>query len=1356
MNTVVCWMAMLLASAWGQEPWEAAAAKLARSPASTTARVQLGAQLATDASMEDEAMAVLMGLKALGHDEVQNALMTVLSERVPRAGWADLYDTLPAYEPVWLARDALAELQSSDRPRDGLNKLARLDPGDLDLDLALSLGREALRAGHVDDALRILLPWRDASAARDLASLAWWIDEVGMAASGADVDRPSGGPDEAALALVEAGLSDQARTVVSRMLAFKESVEGRVRLGRLVAADGEFSAAWEVLSELEASSQQRPDVAPLLVDILAAQGQFAEARVLAERTIPALLVRVEAFEQLQQAVRVDDEDRIALLTQVWATIPEAPGVARRIGLGLLDAGAVKAALQPLAAAVKAAPTDGVLLGRAINAAMQAGAPEQAIALAHDGLPSLAERSSYLGISEVLGWAWAAQGEHDKAEGALDKALAAYGVALAMLPDQGAVVRGAAGALWASGEPDAAFDAYRVAFVRDVGDVEALSALIELSFSLGREAEVRELMAPHMAREDIQERHRAFERRAEIYRVAAGLYGEDRGDAVAELERLEQGAWNDPEALRAIAGVWLSAEDPDRALQTYRQSLRAQPGNPWSELGVANSLIGLERFDDAEEALRRAAQGVQGPNEALRATTRASIVRGRGQQAQRMGQLDDAVRWFREARDIDPTPWSALALGNLYRDVGRVNLAEKQYRRALAVDAQHLPSRSALVMLLILEGKQDAARVGVDEAPRGQQTGLKDTFAAGKELRRSREAHLSGDLETALRVARDVMRAYPDVPEVRPWLRALELEYSPPPRIYEHALRWLQNDLTDLPALRALLGAAHAMRNTAEVLPTFEAAATRGGSALGDLHETARLVADAEAAVRLAARGQRIRARSTLVAREAAAADHADRWVTLGEAWLALGDGALALRAYDKAAALAPDLVAAQLGRSAVLSRRGQHGQARDVLVSTWAATRDAEVGLALAQDHIESRRGGDAREVLNGLKIRTTGTTTDVGDASMRPAPGVLNAGQLVRLGALKTRLRHLYIPQFSGGLAFHSRPGDAGRQRLSALALPVRVHDLGVGRVRFDLEAVPVLLADGQESAAGARLSVGMRGRMGAVSGWARLGVSELGFGGPAYPLWNGGVDLRLVDTVHVGAYTSRDAVTDSYTSWVGGRDASGAVFGRVHRTTLGGYVGATPTALDTLGMSFAGGWNMGQQMETVGYWEMSARGKHAFPFSLGEVAVGAAFLAMAFDEQRDGFEVGEGGFFSPELFFFGAAQVNGVVRSPDERWEGCVGAAAGPQVVVAESLDDDPLNYIGSGLFLGGAVHASLDWRATPFVRVGVDYGFQSTGSAWQAHTAALHVRVGPPLTVTSQPRTAFSRSAGAPWMQVQACGN
>ncbi len=160
-------------------------------------------------------------------------------------------------------------------------------------------------------------------------------------------------------------------------------------------------------------------------------------------------------------------------------------------------------------------------------------------------------------------------------------------------------------------------------------------------------------------------------------IAAGDY---RAASIHLKNLFQQDAGN-LEALVLLADIALANGDPRSAELQYRRAARRGATDDQVRVGLLESLIELQRYQDVLDE-------VESIDEAGLAE-RPAILKRRGRAYAGMGRLDDAVKDFQRAADLEPgavdTP---VYLAEVYRAMGRQDAADGALDRALQIDPDY--------------------------------------------------------------------------------------------------------------------------------------------------------------------------------------------------------------------------------------------------------------------------------------------------------------------------------------------------------------------------------------------------------------------------------------------------------------------------------------------------------------------------------------------------------------------------------------------------------------------------------------------------------------------------------------------
>ncbi len=197
--------------------------------------------------------------------------------------------------------------------------------------------------------------------------------------------------------------------------------------------------------------------------------------------------------------------------------------------------------------------------------------------------------------------------------------------------------GIGGAMWGGGEVVAE---YRLATAMDARDAGSLDDALE---TLSDAASV----AP--ARFDLDQIASRVVTRAATVGQLPGDGQAAIADAASRLDRAQRVAGDDPDVLMDRAEFMTATEDPRGALEVYERVLKLYPNSFRAHLGQGVAAAGLNQFDLAERAWKRAAE--LGPRDAR---SRVNL----GLLYEQTGRPDDAAAAFKAALKVDPQSSSA--------------------------------------------------------------------------------------------------------------------------------------------------------------------------------------------------------------------------------------------------------------------------------------------------------------------------------------------------------------------------------------------------------------------------------------------------------------------------------------------------------------------------------------------------------------------------------------------------------------------------------------------------------------------------------------------------------------------------
>src|SRR5512140_1479622 len=179
------------------------------------------------------------------------------------------------------------------------------------------------------------------------------------------------------------------------------------------------------------------------------------------------------------------------------------------------------------------------------------------------------------------------------------------------------------------------------------------------------------------------------------------------DALKIATRIED-SWFEAECYNALALIKTSSEQPDEAINAYKQAIHLAPDQifAWNNLGNLCARIG--RNDEAMYAFRKAIEC--NPKDPIAWNGLANL-------HFKLGYVDDAVAGYRKAIQYMPSfaqPWNGL--GDVYANMGRSDEAMKAYHQSIDLNKQYI---TPWLRLGVLYTRQERYR----EAARAYQRAL---------------------------------------------------------------------------------------------------------------------------------------------------------------------------------------------------------------------------------------------------------------------------------------------------------------------------------------------------------------------------------------------------------------------------------------------------------------------------------------------------------------------------------------------------------------------------------------------------------------------------------------------------------
>lgn len=175
--------------------------------------------------------------------------------------------------------------------------------------------------------------------------------------------------------------------------------------------------------------------------------------------------------------------------------------------------------------------------------------------------------------------------------------------------------------------------------------------------------------------------------------------------VAEVREYEVLARHDA---RSADEAFLSGRF-DVAAKRFQQLLRKRPGWTRAQLGLARSLLNLQRIEDAQRLLEQSL--TESPDN-------AEAYELLGQIAQARGDVDAARDHFERAVQLQPTLASAqFTLGLLHDNQGRLDRAIEHYQAAVAASPEFPSAQLALGAALLRNGQPQQSLAPIRNAQR---------------------------------------------------------------------------------------------------------------------------------------------------------------------------------------------------------------------------------------------------------------------------------------------------------------------------------------------------------------------------------------------------------------------------------------------------------------------------------------------------------------------------------------------------------------------------------------------------------------------------------------------------------------
>jgi tetratricopeptide (TPR) repeat protein/serine/threonine protein kinase len=324
-------------------------------------------------------------------------------------------------------------------------------------------------------------------------------------------------------------------------------------------------------------------------------------------------------------------------------------------------------------AIKSRPERAFVSWQRIGETLRAqGKPDEAIDAFRQGIAAQPEDTNHLrlAIAGIL-----------HRQGRPDEAIAVYREAIKARPeDAGSCWKGIVGILLSQGKPDEALAAYREAIKLNQDD-----PLLHRSLALALRKQNK-----------LAEANAAFDRAVENYRKDSTLPAAHRYSIIAAVLR-EKGDMDETIAAyrQAIdAGpehpgfLWVAIGDirrdqkkPAEAIAAYRKAAEAEPKNPDLHRYLGDALAERGKLDDAIASYRKSLTLDPNPNLAAYASIKI------GNALHRQKKMPEAIAAYSRALELDREKMSGAynAIGDVLRDMGNLDEAVAWYKRAIGSD-----------------------------------------------------------------------------------------------------------------------------------------------------------------------------------------------------------------------------------------------------------------------------------------------------------------------------------------------------------------------------------------------------------------------------------------------------------------------------------------------------------------------------------------------------------------------------------------------------------------------------------------------------------------------------------------------
>ncbi len=753
-------------------------------------------------------------------------------------------------------------------------------------------------------------------------------------------------------------------------------------------------------------------------------------------------------------------------------LPAEPGRARDVGYTLAEA----AALQ------------------------RAGKLDEAIHLVHQALDQDPEN---VNAQLALGGLYSQQQEYGLA-------IAAYEAARARRPHDAFVTNALAGAYFSNGDLEQARALYDSVLDEYPSNPEALRGNTNLLLAIaGRHLSAQELEAADAAIEQVLERDpnnaEALSMRAQIAlagqdweraRVYArqlpdAAQGQKISETLSIQERLAQ--WReDPSTMSARSALQLAKRgrelDPYRgdfaydearaaelvgdhslALSSYRRLAEAPDASAEAYAGQVRALTAMKRYSEAEQALT--AYSAAHPEAANR--ERANLRRAQAGALLDSGRTNEAFFAAREALALDPEDADSLkVIAGVYSKQGQFQDAIDTHRAVLAANPDDPGSLQGIAGAYEGVGDWQAAEATyrrLDTIP-GYEVSAEtwNRIAFHRDMEYARQLIEAGRFADARDLMEQLRERNPRDPDVWAGLSEVTLETGADTLALTYAEQGLALNRSSARLQAARIRALSKLGRYADARQAIaNDQRTLGAQTAAELARDVRRAQDRIDRERLTREGRLDQVYLLLAQDYRSDPNDVDTLKSIGFLYLQTKQYVEAEQFFSRAQALAPEDGDVRLGLAYALRGSGNTREALDILEDQYEASKDPELGLALAEMYHDMGRDGDASAILE-----EAGSRGGVGVYGLPPQPG---SGYASSGAVVDSILPPLKLPQ--GTLRAKPAPVDA---------LPPRRWQGSRATARLTSQPLAAAATDSMNDAAPAAAAMFSGGAVEALRAWA------------------------------------------------------------------------------------------------------------------------------------------------------------------------------------------------------------------------------------------------------------------------------